>query len=404
MSFEARLGIIAIAVALLSASAVAAQEKKYGPGASDTEIKIGQTMPYSGPVSAFGQAGITEAAYFKMINEKGGIRGRKINFITVDDGYQPPKTLEGTRKLVEEDQVLFMLHTMGTPASLAIRKYLNAKAVPDIFVSVNSQEFNKPKEYPLFVPFYPFSDTETAEYADYISKNRPDAEIAVLYQNDDFGKYLLQSLKKFLGPKAKDIVREASYETSDPTVTSQMIGLKGSGADTLIVFATPKFTAQAIRGAADMEWRPLVFITSVSTSVSQVLRTAGLDKSKGIVSTGIFKMADDETWTGDKGMQDYLAFLKQWRPESDPSDLSTLVGYTVATGLVQILQECGDDLTRDNVMRQMIAWRPDLQMLLPGIEVAYTADDYNAFHKERLQRFDGKSWRLLDDSTEARKP
>jgi ABC-type branched-subunit amino acid transport system substrate-binding protein len=242
-----------------------------------------------------------------------------------------------------------MLHTMGSPASLAIRKYLNTKAVPDIFVSVNSQEFNKPKEYPLFVPFYPFSDTETAEYADYIAKNRPDAKIAVLYQNDDFGRYLLQSVKKFLGPKVKDIVREASYETSDPTVTSQIIALKGSGADTLLVFATPKFTAQAIRGAADIAWQPLVFITSISTSVSQVLQAAGLDKAKGVVSTGIFKLPDDEAWANDKGMQDYLAFLKQWRPGSDPSDLSTLVGYTVATGLVQVLRHCGDDLTRGMV-------------------------------------------------------
>jgi ABC-type branched-subunit amino acid transport system substrate-binding protein len=396
MIHQTRLAVVAATVLLLAGTA-SAQQKKYGPGVTDTEIKIGQSMPYSGPASAFGQNGLTETAYFKMVNERGGVNGRKINFISLDDGYMPPKTVEMTRKLVEDENVLFMFATLGTAQNLAIRKYLNGRQVPDIFVSTNSSEFNKPKEFPWHVPFFPFNDTEGAAISAYLVKNKPNAKIAVLFQHDDFGRLFLTNLEKALGPNAKMIVKTASYDVTDPTITSQLIELQASGADTLMIFATPKFAAQAIRGVHDLKWPVTQYLASVSSSIGAVLQPAGVEAATGVITAGAFKTPLDDTWANDKGMQDYLEFMKKWRPGADPNDTSTLLGYTNASAVVQVLAKCGDDLTRENVLAQTIATRLDVPMALPGVRIAYAPDDYNAFRNVRLQRFDGKSWRLMED-------
>jgi ABC-type branched-subunit amino acid transport system substrate-binding protein len=396
MILNTRFFVVA-ATALLLAGTAMAQDKKYGPGVTDTEIKIGQTMPYSGPASAFGQNGVTEQAYFKMVNERGGINGRKINFISLDDGYLPPKTVEMTRKLIEDEQVLLMFATLGTAQNLAIRKYLNTRKVPDLFVSTNSSEFNKPKEFPWHLPFFPFNDTEAAAISGYLIKKKPDAKIAILFQHDDFGRLFASNFEKALGEHKNMIVKQASYDVTDPTITSQLIELQASGADTLMIFATPKFAAQAIRGVHDLRWKAMRFLASVSTSIGAVIQPAGVEAATGVISASAFKTAADDTWANDKGMQDYLEFMKKWRPGADPNDTSTLLGYIHAGVLVQILQECGDNLTRENVLAQTIAHKYDVPMALPGVKIAYAPDDYNAFRNVRLQRFDGKSWRLMED-------
>ena len=369
-------------------------EKKYGPGASDTEIKIGSTNPYSGPASAYGTIGRAESAYFKMINDKGGINGRKINFISLDDGYSPPRTVEQVRKLVEQEQVLFLAGTLGTPPNSAIHKYVNAKGVPHIFVNTGATKWGDPKNFPWTMGFNLNYQAEGHIYAAYILENKPDAKIAILYQNDDYGKDYVKGLKDGLGDKAaKMIVAETSYEVTDPTVDSQIVTLKASGADTFFNVTTPKFAAQAIRKVYDMGWRPLHILNQVSASVGAVLTPAGLDKSGGLITANYVKDPADPQWLNDPGFKEYAAWFKKYYPEGDINDVFNVSGYLIAQGVVHVLKACGDDLTRENVMKQMSSIK-DLQMamMLSGIKWNTSASDYFLIESAQLFRFDGKEW------------
>jgi branched-chain amino acid transport system substrate-binding protein len=383
----------ALAVGLALAPAAHAQ-KRYGPGASDTEIKFGQTMPYSGPASAYGTIGKAEAAYFRMINERGGINGRKLNLISLDDGYSPPRTVEQIRKLVEDEQVLFTFQTLGTPSNTAIQKYMNGRKVPHLFVATGATKWGDPQHYPWTMGWQPTYQHESQIYAKYILKNRPNAKIAVLFQNDDYGKDYLKGFKDGLGSQAsKLIVAEASYEVTDPTVDSQIVALKASGADVLFNITTPKFAAQAIRKVHDIGWRPLHFLNVVSTSVAAVLQPAGLDKSVGLVSVAYFKDPTDPAWKDDKAVQDYFAFMKKYYPDGDPADAFNVYGLAVAQTLVQTLKQCGDDLTRENLMRQAANLKDvEVPMLLPGIRIDTGPADFYPIEQVQLIRFDGKTW------------
>ena len=382
------------AIALALAAAPAAAQKKYDPGASDTEIKIGQTMPYSGPASAYGTIGKAEAAYFKMINDQGGINGRKINFISLDDGYSPPKTVEMVRRLVEQDEVLLVFQTLGTPSNTAIQKYMNAKKVPQLFVATGATKWNDPTGNPWTMGWQPNYQTETTIYAKHILKEKPNAKIAVLYQNDDYGKDYLKGLKDGLGDKAKTmIVAEVSYEVSEPTVDSQIVQLQGSGADVFVNITTPKFAAQAIRKAYDIGWKPLQYLNNVSVGVGSVLTPAGLEKSVGLISTAYIKDPIDTQWSTDKAIIDWTAFMKKYYPEGSLIDNTNVYGYTVAQTLVQVLKQCGDNLTRETVMKQAASlkdYAPDT--LLPGIKINTGPKDYAPIQSVQLARFDGKTW------------
>jgi len=397
--FSRRLALVVGLAALLAAAQASAADKKYGPGVTDTEIKLGQTMPYSGPASAYGTQGKTEAAYIKMINEQGGVNGRKIDLISLDDGYSPPKTLEQTRKLVEEENVLADFNALGTPTNSAIQKYLAAKKVPHLLVSTGASKWNDPAHFPLTTPFYPSYAMEAQILAKYLLKSKPDAKIAVLYQNDDFGKDYVRGFKEGLGDKAASmIVKEVTYETTDPTIDSQIVTLQASGADTFFDVTIPKFAAQAIRKTYDIGWKPLHLLASVASSIGATLQPAGLDKSVGLITAVAWKTPGDPTWNDDKAMQDYLAFLKKWYPEANPADAGNAVGYTAAQLLVIILQHCGNDLTRENLMKQATNLKDvELPLLLPGIKVSFSPTNYAGFHQLRTQRFDGKRWVLFGD-------
>ncbi|HYM01568.1 MAG TPA: ABC transporter substrate-binding protein [Stellaceae bacterium] len=387
------------AALLLTLQPSIAADKAYGPGVSDTEVKLGQTMPYSGPASSYGTQGKTESAYLKMINEQGGVNGRKIDLISLDDGYSPPKTVEQTRKLVEEDNVLADIGALGTPTNSSIQKYLNAKKVPHLLVSTGASKWNNPKEFPWTTPFYPSYAMEAQIYGKYLLKNKPDAKIAVLYQNDDFGKDYLRGLKEGLGDKAASlIIKEVSYETTDPTIDSQIVTLQASGADTFVDITIPKFAAQAIRKTYDIGWKPMHILASVASSIGAALEPAGLDKSVGLITAVAWKTPGDPTWANDKGMQDYLAFLKKWYPEANPADAGNAVGYTAAQLIVEIVKRCGNDLTRESILKQATSINElGLPLLLPGITVSYGPTNYSGFHQLRMQRFDGKSWVLFGD-------
>ena len=388
----------ALAVGLALAPAAHAQ-KRYGPGASDSEIKFGQTMPYSGPASAYGTIGKAEAAYFRMINERGGVNGRKLNFVSLDDGYSPPRTVEQIRKLVEDEQVLFTFQTLGTPSNTAIQKYMNARKVPQLFVATGATKWGDPQRHPWTMGWQPTYQHEGHIYAKYVLQNRPNAKIAVLFQNDDYGKDYVKGFKDGLGSQAaKLIVAEASYEVTDPTVDSQIVALKTSGADVLYNVTTPKFAAQAIRKAYDIGWRPLHFLNNVSASVASVLQPAGLDKSVGLVSVGYFKDPTDPAWKDDKAVQDYFAFMKKYYPEGNAADGLNAYGYAVAQTLVQALKQCGDDLTRENVMRQAASLKDiEVSMLLPGIRINTSPTDFYPIEQVQLIRFDGKTWVRFGD-------
>ena len=391
-------GLVALTAAL-ALSLPAAAEKKYSPGASDTEIKIGQTMPYSGPASARGAIGKAEAAYFAMINEQGGVNGRKINFISLDDGYSPPKAVEQTRKLVEQDEVLLIFSSLGTPSNSAIHKYMNAKKVPQLFISTGATKWGDPKNFPWTMGWQPNYQSEARIYGQYLLENKPDAKIGVLFQNDDYGKDYLKGLKDALGDKAaKMIVMEASYEVSDPTVDSQIVALKGSGADTLMTFATPKFAAQTIRKTFDIGWKPLHFLNNVSASVAAVLGPAGLDKSKDIITALFLRDPTDPQWAKDPAMQFFQSWMKKYNPGADPADLANVVGYNLAANLDYVLKTCGDDLTRENIMK-VAANMKDVEMplLIPGIKINTSATDFFPVAQLKLARFDGKRWNLFGD-------
>jgi len=394
MSVKHLLVSASAAVALALAAAPAAAQKKYDPGASDTEIKIGQTMPYSGPASAYGTIGKAEAAYFKMINEQGGINGRKINFISLDDAYSPPKTVEMVRRLVEQDEVLLVFQTLGTPSNTAIQKYMQAKKVPQLFVATGATKWNDSAGNPWTMGWQPNYQTETTIYAKHILKEKPNAKIAVLYQNDDYGKDYLKGLKDGLGDKAKSmIVAEASYEVSEPTVDSQIVQLQGSGADVFVNITTPKFAAQAIRKAFDIGWKPVHYLNNVSVGVGSVLTPAGLDKSVGLISTAYLKDPVDTQWATDKAIVDWTAFMKKYYPEGSLIDNTNVYGYTVAQTLVQVLKQCGDNLTRENVMKQAASLKdfaPDT--MLPGIKINTGPKDFAPIESVQLMRFDGKTW------------
>jgi branched-chain amino acid transport system substrate-binding protein len=388
---------LAAAVAALAfafALPQAAAQKKYDPGASDSEIKIGQSMPYSGPASAYGTIGKVEAAYFRKINEEGGINGRKLDFISLDDGYAPPRTVEMTRRLVEQDEVLLLFQTLGTPSNTAIQKYMNTKKVPQLFVATGATKWNDPTNYPWTMGWQPNYQTETQIYAKHILQTRPNAKIGVLYQNDDFGKDYLKGLKDGLGEKgAKMLVAEQTYEVTDPTIDSQITQLHGSGADVFVNIATPKFAAQAIRKAYDLGWKPVQYLANVSVSVGSVLTPAGLDKSVGIISSIYGKDPTDPQWDNDPAMIEWRAFMKKYYPDGSLIDASNVYGYSVARTLVQVLKQCGDDLTRANVMKQAASLKNfDTGMGLPGITINTSATDFAPIEQVQLVKFDGKTW------------
>jgi branched-chain amino acid transport system substrate-binding protein len=388
----------ALGLSLALAASPALAQKKYDPGASDTEVKVGNTNPYSGPASAYGLIGKTIDAYFKKVNAEGGINGRKINFITYDDAYSPPKAVEQVRKLVESDEVLLVFQPLGTPSNTAIQKYMNAKKVPQLFVATGATKWGDPKNFPWTMGWQPTYQSEGRIYAQYLLKNKPDAKIAILFQNDDYGKDYVKGLKDGLGDKAKTmIVAEAPYETSDPTVDSQMINLKASGADTFFNVTTPKFAAQAIKKAAEIGWKPLHLLNNVSQSVGSVLQPAGLENAKGILSTYYLKDATDPQWKDDAGMKEWSAFMDKYFPDGDKTSSFTVYGYSVAQTLAQVLKQCGDTLTRENVMKQAANLNLDLPLLLPGIKIKTSATDFYPIEQMQMQRFNGERWEPIGE-------
>jgi branched-chain amino acid transport system substrate-binding protein len=387
-----------LGLALALATTPALAQKKYDPGASDTEIKVGNTNPYSGPASAYGLIGKTIDAYFKKVNAEGGINGRKINFISYDDAYSPPKAVEQARKLVESDEVLLLFQTLGTPSNTAIQKYMNAKKVPQLFVATGATKWGDPKNFPWTMGWQPTYQAEGHIYAQYLLKNKPDAKIGILFQNDDYGKDYVKGLKDGLGDKAKTmIVAEAPYETSDPTVDSQIINLKASGADVFFNVTTPKFAAQAIKKAAEIGWKPLHLLNNVSQSVGSVLKPAGLENAKDILSTYYLKDATDSQWKNDAGMKEWSVFMDKYFPDGDKTSSFTVYGYSVAQTMVQVLKQCGDTLTRENVMKQAANLDLNLPMLLPGIKIKTSATDFYPIQQMQMQRFNGETWELLGE-------
>jgi branched-chain amino acid transport system substrate-binding protein len=395
-----RFAIASAAFVILAASSSGAfAQKKYDTGATDTEIKIGNIMPYSGPASAYGVIGKTEQAYFDKINAEGGINGRKINFISYDDSYSPPKTVEQARKLVESDEVLFIFNSLGTPTNTAIQKYMNAKKVPQLFVATGATKWNDPKEFPWTMGWQPNYQNEGQIYAKYILKEKPNAKIAVLYQNDDYGKDYVKGLKDGLGAKAVSmIVAEESYETTEPTIDSHIVKLKSTGADVFFNVTTPKFAAQAIKKIAEVEWKPLHLLNNVSISIGSVMKPAGFDNSQGIISSYYLKDTSDPQWKNDAGMKAFDEFLVKYFPSGNRIDSNVMFGYTVAQGIVHVLKNCGDNLTRENVMKQAASIKGlELGGLLPGIKVNTSATDFAPISAVQLMKFKGESWELFGD-------
>lgn len=387
------LAVTALALALGTSAALA--QKKYGPGVTDKEIKIGNINPYSGPASAYGLIGKTIAAYFNMVNAEGGINGRKIKFISYDDGYSPPKTVEQARKLVESDEVLLIFQSLGTPTNTAIHKYMNAKKVPQLFVATGATKWGDYKHYHWTMGWQPTYQAEGHIYAKYILANYPNGKIGILYQNDDYGKDYVKGLKDGLGAKAaKMIVSEQPYDVTNPTVDSQIVNLKASGANIFYNVTTPKFAAQAIKKVAEIGWHPVHLLNNVSQSVGGVLKPAGLENSKGILSTYYLKDSTDPTWKNDPGYKGWLAFMDKYFPQGDKTSSFTVYGYTVGQTLVQVLKQCGDDLTRENVMKQAANLKNlELPMLLPGIKINTSPTDYYPLEQMQMQQFTGKDWK-----------
>jgi branched-chain amino acid transport system substrate-binding protein len=380
-------------ITILPGSAMA--QKRYGPGASDTEIRIGNIAPYSGPVSAASVNGKTIAAYFNKVNAEGGINGRKIRFISYDDAYSPPKTVEQARRLIESDEVLLIFYSVGTPTNSAIQKYMNARKVPQLFVASGAVKWNDPKNFPWTMGWAPSYQGEGHIYAQYLLRNYPEGRIAILYQNDDFGKDYLKGLTDGLAGKIP-IVAEAPYETADPSPDSQIVSLQASGADVFFDVTTPKFAAQAIKKVAEIGWKPLHFVNSVSRSIGAVLRPAGFRNAEGIFSAGYTKDATDPTWSNDSAFQEWSAFMDQYYPGGDKTDSFTVMSYTAAQALVQVLAQCRDDLTRENVLRQAANLHElRLGMLLPGITINTGPTDYAPLKQMQMMRFTGEHWKLF---------
>jgi branched-chain amino acid transport system substrate-binding protein len=388
----------AIAAAVIGcASQGAFAQKQYDSGASDTEIKIGNIMPYSGPASAYGVIGKTEQAYFDKINAEGGINGRKIKFLSYDDGYLPSKAVEQARKLVEDDGVLLIFNSLGTPSNTAIQKYMNGKKVPQLFVATGASKWNDPKNFPWTMGWQPSYQSEARIYAKYLMQHKPEAKIGVLYQNDDFGKDYLKGLKDALGDKASAmIVAEESYETSEPSIDSHVVKLKAAGTDVFISITTPKFAAQAIKKLAEIDWHPLHIISNVSASVGGVIKPAGFENSQGILSAAYAKDGADSQWDNDPGMKKFLAFLAKYYPDGNRLDGSTVYGYGAAQTMVKVLQMSGDNLTRENVMKQAASlkdFEPDT--LLPGIKINTSPTDFAPIKQLQMMRFKGEKWELF---------
>ena len=394
-----RPGLTAIAISVLLAGTALAADKKYGPGVSDTEIKIGQTMPYSGPASGYASVGLTEQAYYKMINEQGGVNGRKIVLISLDDSYSPPKTVEQTRRLVESDNVLAVVGSLGTAANTSIHKYLEAKKVPHIFISSGATKWGDPKHFPWTMGWQPNYQTEARIYARYILQHAPHARIGVLYQNDDYGKDYLTGFRDGLGELAdKMIVKMESYEVNDPTVDSQIVSLQASGADLFFNVSTPKFSAMAIRKAYDIGWRPIQIVNSVGSSTGAAMKPAGFERTQGIISAHYQKDATDPRWKNDPGMQDFKVFMAKYVPNVDVADSGSYSGYNIARTFIQVIKQCGDDLSRENIMRQAANLHDlELPMLLPGIKVSTSPTNFYPVNEMQLVRFEGDGWMLFGD-------
>jgi branched-chain amino acid transport system substrate-binding protein len=401
MEFQRRLMTTAVVFSIAIAIGSATAQKGQAPGVSDNEIKIGQTMPYSGPASAWGAVGRAELAYIKMINDQGGINGRKINLISLDDAYSPPKTVEQTRKLVEQEGVAFVFSGLGTAANLAVRKYLNDRQVPQLFLLSGSGQFNDPEHFPWSIGILPTYLVDGQTHARYILAHRPNATIAILYQNDDYGKAHVKGLKDGLGERAKDlVVSELSYEVSDPTIDSQIVSLKASGANTLYIAAGPKFAAQAIRKANELAWRPLQFLTYTSQSIAAVLEPAGLENAIGIISASYGKDPTDPRWKDDPDMKEYFDWVQKYNPNSNVSDTYVAAGYQYAAALVLLLRQCGDDLSRENIMRRVTSLHDfAIPLLLPGITLNTSPADYQPIKELRETRFNGKLWENLEGET-----
>jgi branched-chain amino acid transport system substrate-binding protein len=389
-----KLAAAGLASLALAGSALA--QKKYDTGANDKEIVVGNINPYSGPASAYGSIGKSIGAYFDKINAEGGINGRKIRYISVDDGYNPAKTVEQARKLVEQDEVFILFQPLGTPPNSAIHKYMNDKKVPHLFVATGATKWGDPKNFPWTMGWQPNYQSEAKIYAAHLLETKPNAKVAILFQNDDYGKDYLKGFEDGLGEKGKSmIVSKISYEVTDPTVDSQMVSLKGSGADTFFNITTPKFAAQAIKKAAEIGWKPTHYLNSVSASVGTVMTPAGLENGVGIITAQYIKDPTDPQWQKGKEWDDWLAWMDKYQPSADKKDAQTVYGYTVAQGLVQVLKQCGDNLTRENVMKQAAALDITLPMLLPGVNVKTASDDFYPIEREQLARFSGKTWDLF---------
>jgi ABC-type branched-subunit amino acid transport system substrate-binding protein len=391
--------LVALAVLAAAVTATAANaQKKYDTGASDTEIKIGNIMPYSGPASSYGVIGKTEAAYFDKINAEGGINGRKIKFISYDDGYSPPKAIEQARKLVESDEVLLIFQSLGTPSNSAIQKYMNAKKVPQLFVATGATKWGDPKNFPWTMGWQPNYQSEGHIYAKYILEHFPNGKIAMFWQNDDAGRDQIKGVRDGLGAKASMIIADKSYEVSDPTIDSQIVALKDSGADIFMTWAAPKGAAQAIRKVGELGWKPKFFLANVSTSVASVLKPAGLENAKDIITTSYLKDPTDPAWKDDPGVATWRAFMDKYYPDGDKTNSNNVYGYAVAQTMVQVLKQCGDDLTRENIMKQAANIKNfSSEVMLPGIKVNTGPNDFFPIEQMQLMRFDGEAWRLFGD-------
>jgi ABC-type branched-subunit amino acid transport system substrate-binding protein len=391
--------LLAALALLTTVSSAAFAQKKYDIGATDTEIKLGNIMPYSGPASAYGIVGKAEAAYFEKINAEGGINGRRIKFISYDDAYSPPKTVEQARRLVESDEVLFIFSPLGTASNSAIQKYMNEKMVPQLFVATGATKWSDPKRFPWTMGWQPNYQSEGRIYARYILREKPNGKIGILYQNDDYGKDYVKGIRDGLGAKADlMIVGQESYETNDPTVDSRVVALKSRGADIFISVTSPKFAAQSIKKVAELGWKPLFLLNGVGASTATVMKPAGLENSQGIISAAYAKDPTDPQWKGDPGIENFDAFLSKYFPEGNREDLSIMTGYNTAQTMVHVLKRCGDDLTRANIMKQAASIE-DLQLegLLPGVTINTSPTDFAPIKQFRLRQFKGERWEVFGD-------
>jgi branched-chain amino acid transport system substrate-binding protein len=374
------------------------------PGVTATELKIGHTIAYSGPASSYGVIGKLEAAFFNMVNEQGGVAGRKINFISLDDGYSPPKTVEQVRRLIEEDKVAFLFNTLGTPTNSAIQRYVNQKKVPHLFISTGADKWGDYQHFPWTMGFQPSYRTEAQIYTKYILQHKPDAKIAILYQNDDFGKDYPAGVKDVLGDQFEKTVVTATYETTDPTIDSQITSLQASGADVLLVAAIPKFAAQSIRKVHDVGWHPLFLLSNVAISVGTVMNPAGPENGIGILSTNYLKDPTDPAWTDDPGMNEWRGFMAKYMPGADLTDLSYVFAYSVSKTMLQVLKQCSGDFSRENVMKQAANLRDlDVPTLLPGIKVNTSPTNFHPIQAMQMMRWDGKTWVPFGDVIEGAK-